>query len=115
MALVSTTAANSAIAAVFPAATNFYLTVHTATPGTTGASEMAGVTRYVFTVGAPSGGAVANLATITIANPGTNAATHVGAWDAVSGGNYKMGAALTSPVTAASITFAIGAASWTAS
>jgi hypothetical protein len=115
MALASTTAANSAIQAIFPTVTNFYLTVHTATPGTTGASEMAGVTRKVFTVGAAAAGSVANLATISITNPGTNAATHVGAWDALAAGNYKMGAALTSPVTAATITFAIGAASWTAS
>lgn len=115
MALASTTASNAAIQGVFPTSTNFWLAVHTATPGTTGASEMAGQTRGVFTVGAASAGAVSNLALITVATPGSSAATHVGAWDAVSAGNYKMGAALTSNVTATSITFAIGSVSFTAS
>ncbi|HZY07353.1 MAG TPA: hypothetical protein VFE69_06390 [Ilumatobacteraceae bacterium] len=115
MALASTTATNSAIQGIFPTSTNFWLAVHTASPGTTGANEMAGQTRGVFTVGAASGGAVSNLAIITVATPGSSAATHVGAWDAVSAGNYKMGAALTSNVTATSITFAVGAVSFTAS
>jgi len=115
MALASTTASNSAIGGVFPTVTNFYVTVHTATPGTTGASEMAGVTRAVFTVGAAASGSVSNLAAASVTNPGTVAATHIGAFDAVTAGNYKMGAALTPPVTAATITFAIGAISFSAS
>jgi len=38
MALASTTATNSAIQGIFPTSTNFWLAVHTASPGTTGAN-----------------------------------------------------------------------------
>ena len=115
MALASTAASNSAIQGVFPTSTNFYATVHTASPGTTGASEMAGVTRAVFTVGAAAAGSVSNLAAVTVTTPGSGSATHMSAFDALTVGNYKMGAALASPVTAVSITFAIGAIVFTAS
>lgn len=120
MARASALATNNAIAGVFaaaqptPSTTNTWVSLHTADPGATGASEYAGVTRQQFSVGSPSGGAVSNTATMTFTTSGATPVTHVGTWDAVTAGNYRIGAALGTPVTATSITFAPGAVSFTA-
>lgn len=120
MARASALATNNAIAGVFaatqptPSTTNTWVSLHTADPGTTGASEYAGVTRLQFSVGAPAAGAVSNTATMTFTTSGATAVTYVGTWDAVTAGNYRIGAALGSPVTAASIQFAVGAISFSA-
>lgn len=119
-ALASNLATNNAIAGVFaasqptPSTTNTWISLHTASPGTTGASEYAGVTRVQFSVGSPSAGAIANTGAMSFTTSGASAVTHIGSWDALTTGNYRIGAALTSPVTAASITFAVGAISFTA-
>jgi hypothetical protein len=120
MALASNLATNNAIAGVFaaaqptPSTTNTWCSLHTATTSTTGASEYAGVTRQQYSVGSPSAGAVTNTATATFTTSGASAVTHLGTWDAVSSGNFRIGAALSSPVTAVTITFAVGSQTFSA-
>jgi hypothetical protein len=121
MARASTTAENFALGGLFaasqptPSTTAWWVSLHTADPGTTGASEYAGVTRQQYSPGTPSGGSVSNTATMTFATSGASAVTHIGTFSAVTAGNYQIGAALASSVTAASITFAAGAAAFSAS
>jgi len=120
MALASNLATNNALAGIFaaaqptPSTTATWISLHTATTGTTGASEYASVTRQQFSVGAPSAGSITNTATASFTTSGATAVTHIGAFDALTVGNFRIGAALTSPVTAATITFAIGSQTWTA-
>ena len=120
MALASVTATNSALAGMFSAvaptasATATWVSLHTATPGTTGASEYAGVTRVQYSVGVPSAGSITNTATASFTTSGATAVTHIGSWDALTVGNYRIGAALGSPVTAASITFAVASQTFNA-
>ncbi len=121
MALASNLATNNAIAGVFaaaqptPSTTNTWCSLHTATTGTTGAAEYAGVTRQQYSVGSPANGSITNTATITFTTSGATAVTHLGTFDAVTAGNFRIGAALASPVTASSITLAVGAATFSAS
>jgi hypothetical protein len=120
MARTSTTGENRAISGVFAAsaptasATSTWISLHTGDPLLTGANEYAGVTRLQFPAGTASGGVVSNTAALTFTTSGATPVTHVGIWDAVTAGNYLVGAALGSPVTAASITVAIGQASFSA-
>ena len=121
MALAAALAENNAIAGVFaasqptPSTTSTWCSLHTATTGTTGAAEYAGVTRIQYSVGSPSAGSITNTATATFTTSGATAVTHLGTWDAVTTGNFRMGAALSSSVTAATITFAVGAQTFSAS
>lgn len=118
MARASQAAGVAAIQAVLPAAGTWFATLNNTDPGTAGSSELAGITRQSFT--ASSGTAaipsvVSNSNTLTIPNSGATAANYLSIYDAVTAGNYRIGAALASAVTAASITFAIGAAQFSAS
>jgi hypothetical protein len=121
MARASTAAENRAISGVFatttptPSTTGYWMSLHTADPGTTGASEYAGVTRLQFPSGTASGGALSNTSALNFTTSGATPVTHIGIWDAVSAGNFVIGSALSSSVTAASIQFAIGQASFSAS
>lgn len=121
MARATTAAENRAISGLFasatptPSTTSYWMSLHTADPGTTGASEYAGVTRIQFPAGTASGGAISNTSTMTFTTSGATAVTHIGIWDALTAGNYVIGAALASPVTATSIVFGGAAASFTAS
>lgn len=115
MARAAALAENNAIAGVFaatqptPSTSNTWIALHTADPGTTGASEYAGVTRIQYSVGSPSAGAISNTGILTFTTSGASAVLGVGAWDAVTAGNYRLGALLSSNVTAVTITFAVGA------
>lgn len=126
MARASDTAENSALAGIFAAAaptasaTSNWVSLHTADPGTTGASENANSGSYAriqYSAGTPSAGAIANTGTLTFTTGGTVAVTHVGTWTSATygAGTYNIGAALATPVTAVTITFAIGAISFSAS
>lgn len=114
MALAGTLAINNAIAGVFSAAqptpspTNTWYSLHTATTGTTGASEYAGVTRIQYSVGAPAAGSITNTASASFTTSGVTPVTHGGTWDASTVGNFRIGAPLGSSVTATTILFAIG-------
>lgn len=114
MALASTTFENNALAGGLPNATTFYVAAHSASPSTTGASEIT-TTRGSATFAVPSSGSTSNVATVTVTTPGSTATTYVGIWSASTAGTYEIGAALASSVTAATITFAVGAISFSAS
>lgn len=117
MALASTAACNQALDAIVGGATNLasHVQLHTASPGTTGANEMASVTRQACSWNAAASGAKTNSSALSFTTPGTNAATHFGTFSASSGGSYGIGGALTASVTATTITVAAGALSLGAS
>lgn len=70
-----------------------YVSVHTADPGTTGASEATGgspaYARQPLTWGTPAAGAVTAPDVVIDVPAGTY--THLGLWDSVSGGVFKGG------------------------
>lgn len=76
-----------------------YVSLHTADPGETGASESTGgsYARQVATTkfGVASAGAVSNTAAISFTNMPASTITHVGVWDAVTAGNFLWGGAIT--------------------
>lgn len=79
------------------AVTTPYVSLHTADPGETGASEASGgsYARQVGSFGAAAAGQVANDAAISFTAMPAATITHVGIWDAVTGGNFIWGGALT--------------------
>lgn len=113
MARASSTAENQGLDALASGTTNViaYVSLHTGDPGTTGANEMASCPRQAMTWNAAASGAKTNSGTASFTNPGTSAATYFGTWSASTGGTYGIGGALTSSVTAATITVAAGALS----
>lgn len=117
MARASQGASVAAIQAVLPAAGTWFADLHNTDPGTTGSTGMAttrqGYTASAGTAAIPS--VVSNTNAITIPTPGSAQANYLGIYDAVSAGNYRIGAPLASGVTAASITIAVGAAQFSAS
>lgn len=126
MARASSTAENNALAGIFAAsaptasATSNWVTLHTADPGTTGASENANSGSYAriqYSAGTPSSGSISNTGAMTFTTGGTVAVTHVGTFTSATygAGTYNIGAALASPVTAVTITFAVAAVAFSAS
>ena len=117
MARASQAAGVAAIQAVLPSAGPWFLDLSNADPATTGVAGMAttrqGYTASAGTAAIPS--VVSNTNSITVPTAGTVAANYVELYDAATVGNYRIGAALTSAITAASITFAVGAAQFSAS
>ena len=117
MARISTTEANQALSTTGWV----YLSLHTADPGTTGASEVTTGTysRQLVTWGAASGGTVSNSAAVTVPLPASTTASYFGVFSASTAGTYYVGGALSPSVTtggsAGSVTFAIGALTVTAS
>lgn len=118
MARASQAAGVAAIQAVLPAAGTWFATLTNTDPGTAGSAELGGITRQTYTASAGTAAipsVVSNTNAITIPNSGATAANYLAIYDALTAGNYRIGAALASPVTAASITFAVGAAQFSAS
>jgi hypothetical protein len=120
MALASVTSENQALDALAgslntPTNVIAYVSCHTATPGTTGASEYAGVTRQACTWNNASSGSKTNSSALTFSTSGASAVTHFGGWSAVTAGTYGIGLALASSVTATTITVAAGALTLSAS
>jgi len=74
-----------------------YVSLHTADPGLTGASEVGGgsYARQSVAFSAASGGSTSNTAAVRFEDMPGVTVTHVGIWDAVSGGNFLYGDALT--------------------
>jgi hypothetical protein len=70
-----------------------YMSLHTADPGLTGASEVVGgsYARKALTMSAASAGATANTAIVEFAGMPAVTVTHVGVWSLVSGGNFLYG------------------------
>lgn len=118
MARASQAAGVAAIQAVLPAAGTWFITLNNTDPGTAGSAELAGITRQTYTASAGTAAipsVVSNTNAITIPTSGAAAANFVSIYDAATAGNYRIGAALASPVTATSITIAVGAAQFSAS
>ena len=90
-----------------------YISLHTADPGETGASEVTGgsYARQQAAFGAAASGALSNSANIDFAGMPAVTVTHVGVWDAASAGNFLWGGALTaSKVVNSGDTFRLPAA-----
>lgn len=102
MALASATAEAAATNAV--AALITFISLHTATTGTTGASEYAGVTRQSV-----AWSAGANTGALSFTTSGASAVSFAGGWTAVTAGTFELGFTLGSSVTATSIGIAAGA------
>ena len=119
MALASATAMNQALDALTGGALNLlgFISLHTATPGTTGASEATGggYARQACSWNAAAASSKTNSSALTFATTALAPITHVGGWSAVTAGTYGIGAALSSPVTAPTITIAPGAITFTGS
>lgn len=119
MSLLSPAGQSLALNAVHGAIT--HISLHTATPGTSGASEATGggyarqpVGTTPFTTSS-AGSAVTNNNALSFTTNGTTAITDAGAWTALTSGTYEFGWHLGASVTAASITVAASALSSTAS
>ena len=117
MALASTTAENQALDGLSGGTTNVlaYVQLHSASPGTTGANELASTTRQACTWNAAASGNKTNSSALTFTTPGTTAANYFGTFSASTAGTYGMGGALGSSVQAATITVAAGALTLSAS
>ena len=112
MPLASNTFLNQALdGSNTPTAVLGFAQMHTGSPGTTGANEMASCTRQAATWNSAASAAKTNSGALSFSNPGTVAATNFGTFSAVSAGTYGIGGALSSSVTAATITVAAGALS----
>lgn len=111
MALASTTATNQALDGLSGGTVNVlaYTQLHSASPSTTGANELGSTTRQACSWNAASAGSKTNSSSLTFSTPGTTAATYFGTFSASTAGTYGIGGALTSSVTATSITVAAGA------
>lgn len=116
-ALLGTTGENQALDSLTGGATNVmaYTNVNTASPGTTGANEMGTSTRQATSWNAASSGSKTQSTSLTYTTPGTTAATYFSTFSAVTAGTYGIGGALTSSVTAVTITVAAGGYSLSAS
>lgn len=116
MARLGTSGANAALDGLSGSnATNriSHCSLHTADPTTTGGSETTGggYARQAVSWNAAASAAKTNSGALTFSTTGASAMTHFGLWDASSAGNYGIGGALASSVTAATITVAAGALS----
>ena len=117
MALASVTEENQALVTTGWG----YVGLHTATPGTSGASEVSGgsYARVAVAWGAPSGGAVANTGALSINLPASTTATYFGVWSAATAGTFYIGGLLSPSVmtggSAGTVTIAVGALTVSAS
>ena len=91
-----------------------FVSLHTASPGGTGASEYAGVTRQACSWNAASSRTKTNSSALTFTTSGATPVTHAGTSSAVSAGTYGIDIPLSSSVTATTITVAAGALSLSA-
>lgn len=124
MALASTSYANQALNALdatgSPVTLASHVALHVATTSTTGASENANAGSYArqaCTWNAASSGSKTNSSSLSFTTLGTVAVTHFGTWSSATygGGTFGIGGALSSSVTAVTITVAAGALTISAS
>lgn len=118
MADVPNTGLDAAQNAIISSATTYYLSLHTADPGKTGASEGTDG-RQSIQFGASSSGTQSSSTGQTWSSAvGGQTYTYFGIWSASTGGTYIRGGSLSASITppaASQITFAIGAVTFTAS
>ena len=97
MARISTTEANQALVT-----TNWsWVSLHSADPSTTGASELAGggYARVAVAWNAASGGSITNSGALSITVPASTTTGYFGIWSASTAGTYMVGGTLGTPVT----------------
>lgn len=114
-----TTANENAMLTAAPCvpATTYYLSLHSADPGTTGASEITGgsYARQAITFGTPASGSQASTNSQSFTNMPAEAGgtPYFGLWSAASGGTYEGGgttSGLSGAISAGStVSFATGA------
>jgi len=77
--------------------TTAYVSLHTADPGEDGSNEVTGgsYARQSASFDVAAGGATANSAQIQFTSMPACTVSHVGVWDAASGGNFLWGGAVT--------------------
>jgi hypothetical protein len=81
-----------------------FVSLHSGSPGTTGANEIA-TTRVAVTWTASSAGSAAtNAGALSIALPASTTASYFGIWSASTGGTYYIGGALSPAVTTSTST-----------
>jgi hypothetical protein len=97
MARISTTEANQALSTTGWA----YVSLHTADPSTTGASEVSGgsYARVAVAWNAASSGSVTNNGALSINLPASTTASYFGVWSASTSGTYYIGGALSPSIT----------------
>jgi hypothetical protein len=123
MPLASAAAANAALNGLDGTGasnTMTHVSLHTASPSTTGANENANsgsYARQACSWNAAASSAKTNSTALTFSTLGTIAVTHFGTWNNATygAGTYSIGGALSASVTAASITIAAGAITLSAS
>ncbi len=124
MARLSTAQENAALTGTFiNTATTYYLSLHSADPGTTGASEITGgsYVRQAITFAAASGGSTASASGQTFTGMPAEAGgcPYFGIWTASTAGTYLEGgttSGLSGAISAGStVTFASGATTFSAS
>lgn len=122
MALASVTAENQALDALSGGTTNVlaFVTLHTASPSTTGANENANTGSYARQAcswNAATSGSKTNSTALSFSTAGTVQVTYFGTNSVVTygSGTYGIGGALSSGVTATTITVAAGALTLSAS
>jgi len=91
----SATELNLSLTAIISTAGGKYISLHTGSPGTTGANEVTGgsYARVATAWGTPAAGSVSG-AQVTINVPGSTTITYWGLWTLASGGTYLDGGAL---------------------
>lgn len=112
----SVTAANQALDSLSGGTTNVlaFVQMHTADPGTTGASEST-ATRQACSWNAAASRAKTNSSALTFTGQAAGTpCTHFGTFSASTAGTFGISGALASSVTAATITVAAGALSLSA-
>lgn len=123
MALASAAAANAALNGLDGTGstnTMTHVSLHSASPSTTGANENANTGSYARQAcswNAASSSSKTNSSSLTFSTAGSVACTHFGTWNNATygAGTYSIGGALASSVTATSITIAAGAITLSAS
>jgi hypothetical protein len=121
MALASTTATNQALngldASGTPTNLMAFVSLHSASPSTTGANEFSGggYARQACSWNAASSGSKTNSSSLSFTTSGATATTHYDTNSASTAGTFGLGGAWTSSVTATTITVAAGAITQSAS
>lgn len=119
MADVSNANLDAAQNAIIVPSTTYYLSLNTADPGTTGASEGAGLTRQAITFGSSSSGTQASTSAQAFTSmPGSATYTFFSVWSAVTAGTYERGGSLSASITPPSgstVNVASGGITFTAS
>lgn len=99
---VSTARANAILDDLFNnGGGDIYISLHTGDPGTTGANEVTGgsYARQQVPFNAAASKSAVNTSAINFTLMPTATVTHIGVWDASSGGNFECGGALSTSIT----------------